>query len=626
MTTADYPAIENHGLIGDLQTAALVSSDGTIDWMCLPRFDSPSVFASLLDRERGGFFSIRPATEGHVTRQMYLPGTAILITRFMSPEGVGEVVDFMPIAGSQPTNRHRLVRLIRVVRGQMRFIGECKPCFDYARKQPEVTITSSGGVTFRGNGLSLNLYAAPEQVIADGSVREIEGGVEVSVTLSAGQVGGVILESDPQGPPERVSGREIARLFQDTRSYWRDWIAQSHYRGRWRENVERSAITLKLMTYAPTGALVAAPTAALPEQVGGERNWDYRYTWIRDASFSVYALLSLGFTDEAEAFVKWLGQRVQEAGERNEPLQIMYRIDGSPELNEEVLEHLEGYRGSRPVRIGNGAADQLQLDIYGEAMDSIYLADSHNILVGHAGWQQLSGLIDWLCDHWDRQEAGIWETRGGARNFVYGRLMCWVAFDRAIQMARDHSRPADLARWISARDAIYKQIMEKGWSENRGAFVQHYDTEVLDASLLYMPLVGFITPSDPLWQSTLRAMDDELVSDSLVYRYDPSASPDGLQGSEGTFSICTFWYVDALARSGRLEDARLTFDKMLTYSNHLGLFSEEIGPTGEQLGNFPQAFSHLSLISAAVNLDYQLDHGSGSVDPVLQQSDLAAAA
>jgi len=622
----DYPAIENHGLIGDLQTAALVSTEGTIDWLCLPRFDSPSVFGSLLDHAKGGYFSIRPAGDGAVARQMYLPGTSILITRFLSPDGVGEVIDFMPIAGETATDQHRLVRLIRVVRGEMRFEAEVRPIFDYGREHPTVEMTSEG-VQFKGRDMTLNLSISPEAGIArDVEIVPSDGGITARATLSAGQAGGLILESAPDGLPRRVPEAEIHGLFEETREYWRDWIAQSKYRGRWREMVERSAMTLKLMTYAPTGALVAAPTAALPEQMGGERNWDYRYTWIRDASFSVYALLSLGFTDEAQAYLRWLGNRIRESNNTDKPLQIMYRIDGSPDLHEEVLEHLEGYRKSAPVRIGNGAADQIQLDIFGEALDSVFLGDASNIRVGHEGWTQVAGLIDWLCDNWDQPEEGIWETRGGQQDFTYGRLMCWVAFDRAIRLATDRARPADLMRWINARDEVYKQIMSRGFHADRKAFVQHYDTNVLDASLLYMPLVGFVSPEDPMWRSTLRAMDDELVSDSLVYRYNPAASPDGLQGSEGTFSICTFWYVDALARSGRLEDARLTFDKMLTYGNHLGLYSEEIGATGEQLGNFPQAFSHLALITAAVNLDYQLDHGARGEAPVPSPTRMADAA
>ena len=369
------------------------------------------------------------------------------------------------------------------------------------------------------------------------------------------------------------------------------------------------------MTYAPTGALVAAPTTSLPEQIGGERNWDYRFTWVRDASFSVYALLGLGYEDEAIAYLRWLNERTGErAGSDSGPLKIMYRIDGSPDLEEETLDHLRGYRDSRPVRVGNGASDQLQLDIYGEAMDSIYRTSRRGLTIGHEGWKDLCTILDWLCEHWDQPEEGIWETRGGRKDFTYGRLMCWVAMDRALRIAHQLGRPANLEMWTTQRDLIYQQIMERGWSKERDAFVQNYDSQVLDASNLLMPMVGFVAPHDPMWLSTLEAMDHELVSDSLVYRYDPSASPDGLRGSEGTFSICTFWYVDALARSGRLEEARLTFEKMLTYANHVGLFAEEIGPTGEQLGNFPQAFTHLSLINAAINLDAQLDKGHGWVD------------
>jgi GH15 family glucan-1,4-alpha-glucosidase len=368
------------------------------------------------------------------------------------------------------------------------------------------------------------------------------------------------------------------------------------------------------MTYAPTGALVAAPTAGLPEQVGGERNWDYRYTWVRDASFSVYALLGLGYTEEAAEFCLWL-RNTMEGGTKNgeNPIRLMYRVDGSSDLDEEIIDHFEGYRGSAPVRIGNGAADQLQLDIFGEAMDSIRFADRTVFGVGDRGWNDIAAMIDWLCEHWDEPDEGIWETRGGRKAFTYSRLMEWVALDRAIRMAIEHGRPADLQRWTKERDEIYRWIQTKGWNDSLKAYVQHEGSDVLDASLLLMPLIGFVSPTDEKWQSTLRAMDQVLVSDSLVYRYDPKASPDGLQGSEGTFSLCTFFYVDALARSGRLEDARLTFEKMLTYANHLGLFAEEIGLTGEQLGNFPQAFTHLALINAAINLDYQLDHGAGRV-------------
>ena len=615
-----YPDISDHGLIGDLQTAALVTTDGTIDWFCCPRFDSPSVFASLLDAGRGGHFRIAPDRDDYVSRQLYLPDTAILVTRFMTPDGVGEVHDFMAIPGGAATDRHRLVRNIRVVRGVMRFAIEIQPRFGYGRKPHQVELSEYGGV-FASEGLELTVHGiAPEGT----SVKDLgitlerdDGGLRWTRTLREGETGGVVLES-MGGTPRRVSPGEAQQLADDTARFWRSWLSRSTYAGRWREMVARSAMTLKLLTYAPTGAPVAAPTAGLPEQAGGERNWDYRYTWIRDGSFSIYALLGLGYVEEAAAFGGWLRDRAEEqAGDASGPLKIMYRVDGSSDLAEETLDHFEGWRGSRPVRIGNGASDQLQLDIYGEAADAIFLADRHGIQPAHQGWTALADITDWLCEHWDQPDEGIWETRGGRKNFTYGRFQAWVALDRAIQIAQHRRRPANIARWTTERDAIYNQIMARGWNPKVGAFTQHYDTEVLDSSLLLMPLQGFIAPRDPMWLSTLAAMDRELVSDSLVYRYNPSASPDGLAGDEGTFSLCTFWYVDALARAGRLEEARLTFEKMFTYANHLGLYSEEIGSTGEQLGNFPQAFSHLSLISAAVNLDYQLDHGAGSMDQAL---------
>jgi GH15 family glucan-1,4-alpha-glucosidase len=609
-----YPPIAEHGLIGDLQTAALVTTGGTVDWFCCPRFDSPSVFASLLDHDNGGHFRIGPEGDDYVSRQLYFPDTAILITRFMTPDGVGEVVDFMPVHDPhQASDRHRLVRVVRCVRGEMRFMFECAPRFDYGRQPHELELTDQGAV-FRTPTLQLTLHGG-----GAGAMQRDGNDVRGALTVRAGQAGGVVLESAADGPPRTMAPEELLDLFTDTARFWRGWLARSSYRGRWREQVNRSAITLKLLTYAPTGALVAAPTAGLPELVGGERNWDYRFTWVRDGSFSIHALLGLGFTEEAEAFLRWLGDRATEQAGQAEggsgPLKIMYRVDGAADLDEETLDHWEGYAGSRPVRIGNGAADQLQLDIYGELLDSVYLADRHGLRVGHPGWTKLSQVTDWLCQHWDQPDEGVWETRGGRQNFTYGRLQCWVALDRMVRLAREHGRPADLTRWIGERDRIYQQIMEHGWNPQRRAFTQHDKTDVLDASLLMLPLVGFVVPSDPMWLSTLDAMDAELVSDSLVYRYDPAASPDGLRGHEGTFSICTFWYVDALARSGRLEQARLALEKMFTYANHLGLYAEEIGQTGEQLGNFPQAFTHLSLINAAVTLDHQLDHGPGR-DPV----------
>jgi GH15 family glucan-1,4-alpha-glucosidase len=596
-----YPPIADHGLIGDLQTAALVDLNGSIDWFCCPRFDSPSVFASLLDRTRGGSFRIAASNAHHVVKQLYFPDTAVLITRFMEEDGVAELIDFMPVVkGTVATNRHRLVRIVRGVRGEVPFTLNLAPRFDYARQSHTVETTPHGAV-FTSPDLRLTLHGG-EGVEQDGD------DVRLTRVIKANEVIGFILEEGAETPPHPLLTEEVLQLLEQTVSFWRQWIAQSTYRGPWREMVHRSAITLKLMTYAPTGALVAAPTAALPEQIGGTRNWDYRFTWVRDGSFSVGALIGLGYTDEAMQFGAWIRDRVQEhVGSASGPLKIMYRVDGSSDLHEESLDHFEGYRASRPVHIGNGAADQLQLDIYGEGLFAIHQAVAGQNVIGARGWTALAGVMDWLCDNWDQPDEGIWETRGGRREFVYGRLMCWVAFDRAIRLAQECGRPANVERWTHARDAIYQQIMQRGWSTERNAFVQYHGAKVLDASILMMPMTGFVAPNDPLWLATLDAIQHELVSDSLVFRYDPSASPDGLPGSEGTFSICTFWYVDALARTGRVELARYVFEKMLTYANHLGLYSEEIGPTGEQLGNFPQAFSHLSLISAAVTLDRALN-------------------
>jgi len=605
-----YPLIADHGLVGDLQTAALIAKDGTVDWFCAPRFDSPSVFGALLDAGQGGHCRVRLHDDAFEVRQLYFPDTAALVTRFMTEAGVGEVVDFMPLTGRAPAASHRLVRLLRCVRGQVTFEVEIAPRFDYGR-EPHTTHVAEDGVVFegsRGTSMTVDLVREPDDARAARVWLDSEGDVRGEVTLGAGEVRGLVLETGVARSPRQVPVAEARSLFDATVAFWQTWLGQSTYRGRWRETLERSAITLKLLTYAPTGGLVAAPTAGLPEQVGGERNWDYRYTWIRDASFSVSSLLGMGFREEAAALGRWLRDRLDEdAGGATSPLQIMYRVDGSSDLVEEILDHWEGYRGSRPVRIGNGAADQLQLDIFGEALDSVYVGDQQGLHIGDHGWRGICELLDWVTDNWDQPEEGIWETRGGRQQFTYGRLMNWVALDRGIRLADRHGRPAPLERWRRERDAIYRQVMDRGWSSSRQAFRQHYDSEVLDSSLMRMSRVGFVTPTDPLWLSTVAAMEDELVTDSLVYRYDPAASPDGLRGSEGTFSLCTFAYVGALADSGQVGKARVTFEKMLTYANHLGLYSEEIALTGEQIGNFPQAFTHLALIDAAIALDRHLD-------------------
>ncbi|MFD6492222.1 glycoside hydrolase family 15 protein [Streptomyces sp. NPDC060188] len=598
-----YPPIADHGLIGDLQTAALVSSQGVVNWFAAPRFDSPSIFASLLDHDGGGYFRLAPEHPEGSWKQLYYPDTALLVTRFMSPDGVGEVIDHMPVITDRtPTDRHTIVRVVRCVRGTVHFALECRPRFDYARAGHELELTA-GRATFRAPGMTAHLQGG---IPFERDGQDVRGGI----TLRNGETAGAVFTvcgADDDAPPTGSVDTITEGLWNNV-DFWQRWVRTSNYRGRWTEMVHRSAITLKLLTYAPTGAPVAAATMGLPEQVGGERNWDYRYTWVRDGSLSVRALLDLGYVEEATQFTHWLGDRfAARMGSEGEPLQIMYRVDGDPHLTEEILEHFEGYRGSYPVRAGNGAADQLQLDIYGEALYALAQGRDVGEQAGYHGWKGLAGILDWLADSWDRPDEGIWETRGGRKDFTYSRVMCWAAFDRGLRLAAEFSRPADTQRWTRARDAILEQVMERGWSEKEQALVQHYEGDVLDASLLLAPRVGFISPRSPGWLSTLDAMERVLVSDSLVYRYDPEASPDGLRGSEGTFSLCTFLYVDALARAGRLPQARYTFEKMQTYANHVGLFAEEIGPSGEQLGNVPQAFTHLSLIMAATTLDESLD-------------------
>ncbi|MFD0313280.1 glycoside hydrolase family 15 protein [Streptomyces flavalbus] len=603
-----YLPVAEHGLIGDLRSVALVGTDGTIDWYCCPSFDAPSVFAAILDADRGGCFELAASVPAR-TKQFYFPDTNVLITRFSTEDGVGEVQDFMPVSegahgaggqGAAEAERHRLIRRVLCVRGSIPFRVRVAPRFEYGA-QPHVLTMVDDVAVFESASLSLALTATvPLEVQGPDARADFKLSEGESAVFALDQVSGAV-------EPRRCPIAEAEEQFGQTVAYWRRWLSASKYRGRWREMVHRSALTLKLLTYAPTGAIVAAATTSLPEHLGGERNWDYRYVWVRDAAFCVYALLRLGFTGEAAQFMRFVSRHVSPGdGKPSGPLQIMYGIDGRTELPERELPHLEGHEGSAPVRVGNAAADQLQLDIYGALIDSIYLYDKWAEPISSDQWDNVCALVEWVCENWDQPDEGIWETRGGRRNFLYSRLMCWVAIERAVRMAHRRGLPADLPRWQTCRDTIYRRIMSQGWCAGRGAFVQHEDCEVLDASVLMMPLAKFIAPTDPKWLATLDALTQELVSDSLVYRYDPRASPDGLRGDEGTFSICSFWYVEALVRAGRVEEAQLAFEKMLTYANHLGLYAEEISHTGEQQGNFPQAFTHLSLISAAFNLDRAL--------------------
>jgi GH15 family glucan-1,4-alpha-glucosidase len=606
-----YLPIEDYGIIGNLRTAALVGANGSIDWFCYPHFDSPSIFAAILDDKKGGYFRIWPANDDVSVKQVYWPDTNVLITRFFATGGVAEIIDYMPIrARRSAKGYHGLIRRVRVVRGEMVFRLECHPAFNYARDSHDTHLVPGGAKFF---SKTLNMALA-----ADMELKPNGTGVCAEFKLNEAQSASFEfhnLKSTALDEAIGLSDEETDELFHDTIRYWRAWIARCDYKGRWREMVNRSALVLKLMTFEPTGAIVAAPTTSLPESLQGPRNWDYRYTWIRDSAFTLYALLRIGFTQEAKAFMNFLNARCHEMTEEG-ALQVMYGIDGRHILTEETLDHLDGYRGSRPVRIGNGAYNQKQLDIYGELMDSVYLYNKYAQPISYDLWYYLRRLTNWVCEHWRDKDEAIWEVRGGPRDFVYSKLMCWVALDRAIRLADKRSFPADRQKWLEQRDAIYEAILHKGWSSERNAFVQAFDNNALDAATLMMPLVFFMAPNDPRMLATIDAINRPphqggLVSAGMCYRYDVDKTPDGLTGKEGTFNICSFWLVEALTRAGqhdphRLNDARLLFEQMLGYANHLGLYAEEISPRGEAMGNFPQALTHLSLISAAFNLDRSL--------------------
>ncbi len=594
----EFQPIENHAIVGDLHTVALVAMDGTVDFMCFPRFDSPSVFAALLDPEKGGHFALAPELDGAKKRQLYLPDSNILLTRFLAEEGVAEISDFMPVEEVAPP--HNLVRRVKAVRGELRFRMECAPRFDYARAHHRCEVQGKD-VIFTSEGpdrTALRLRSSVPLTVENGAA-------VATFTLRAEETASFVLE-DARAQLHCDADGYVAESFKRTLNFWRNWIGRSKYQGRWREMVNRSALALKLLVCAPCGSLVASPTFGLPEVIGGERNWDYRYTWIRDASFTIYGLMRLGYTDEAAAFNGWVEQRCHELNPDGS-LQIMYGLDGRHELPETDLTHLAGYRGSRPVRIGNAAWNQLQLDIHGELMDSVYLYDKWGAPISHDLWQNLVRLLGWVCKNWHLPDEGIWEVRGGRQEFLYSRLMCWVAIDRGVRLARKRSFPAPLAEWIRVRDAIYDDIYANFWDRERGTFVQHRGSRTVDAATLLMPLVKFIAPTDPRWLSTLKAIEEDLVEDSRVHRYRAGdAAPDGFQGAEGTFSMCTFWFAECLAKGPDLQKGRFIFEKMLGYANHVGLYAEQLGAQGEHLGNFPQAFTHLGLISAAYALDRAL--------------------
>ncbi|WP_210529691.1 glycoside hydrolase family 15 protein [Rubellimicrobium arenae] len=590
--------IGDHGMIGNQETAALVARDGTVDFLCWPRLDSPSVFAALLDPDHGGAFELWPDLEGARAVQIYLPDTNVLMTRWLSAEGCAEVVDLMPHPDEGDATARRLIRRLRVTKGRVAFHLRCRPRFDYARETPACRRAGQGAL-FQGRDIALRL---------DGSVpiEAAEGEGRADLVLDTHEEAWFVL-GEADAPAS--SGEEVRAVTDRTAAAWRSWARRSTYRGRWREHVTRSALVLKLLTSAEHGSVAAAATFGLPEAEGGVRNWDYRATWIRDASFTVYAFMRLGYLEEAERFRRWVGRCMITSGDQD-PLRVVYALAGGEVAREEELSHLAGYGGARPVRIGNAAGHQRQLDIYGELLDSVYLSNKYGSAISRQGWSHIREIVEHVRAHWREADAGIWEVRGEAQEFLHSRLMCWVALDRAARLARKRSLPAPVVEWEAERDRIAENIWDEFRHPQHGYFVRARGSTELDGALLMMPLVRFVSATDPVWLSTLVAIRNHLSDDGLILRY---RAEDGLPGQEGAFSTCTFWYAECLARAGRLDEAQLVMERGLRHANHLGLFSEEWSALGEPLGNFPQALTHLAFVSAAFFLDRQLSDPTGQV-------------
>jgi GH15 family glucan-1,4-alpha-glucosidase len=600
MKVPKYLPIEDYGIIGNMKTVALVSLQGAIDFMCFPDFDAPTIFASLLDKENGGSFSITPQLSDCKTKQLYMPGTAILLTRFFSDDGISELTDYMPILDTTEKSICAIVRKIKTIRGKVTYKINCAPRFDYGTAKHHIKKTGLHELTFN----AIDDGDTMIRLIADFPIRFKEQDGYAEVTINQGEEGLIVLESLKAGETENLREIEFYKeeTYHETITFWKAWTNKSTYKGRWNDLVSRSAITLKLLTSAQYGSMVAAATFSVPETLEGDRNWDYRFTWIRDAAFTMYAFLRLGYTEEAAKFVKWIHER-----SADDVLHLVYSVDGSPVPKERELKNLEGYMGRGAVRIGNAAEAQLQLDIYGELLDTIYIYNKNHEKINYELWQTIQVHIFCVIENWHKADHGIWEFRNGTKHFLHSRLMCWVAMDRAIKIAVDRSFPFPEVEWRKIRDEIYNDIYNNFWNEKIGAWVQYKGGENIDASALLMPLVHFITPDEPRWLSTMRVIEENLSTDVLIYRYDNEKEQDGLLGKEGTFNMCSFWFIEALAKNRETDKALEYFEKMTGYANHLGLFSEQIGKRGEHLGNFPQAFTHLALISAALELDKQLD-------------------
>jgi GH15 family glucan-1,4-alpha-glucosidase len=582
-----YWPIEDYGLIGNRHAAALVNSVGSIDWLCWPRFDSPSIFAGILDPDRGGNWAIQPTSE-FKSHHRYLKDTNVLETVFECSQGKVALLDFMDMSWAEQDVEGgppgKLIRIVRGLDGNVEMKSTCRPRPNYARDPPTINLG--------GNEASIGQFVitGPQGWLKD------ENDISLSQTLVVrpGEQFYFALANNLDKSPLA----SISAALQSTMSYWRGWANKCTIQGPYRDIVVRSALVLQLMTYPPSGAIVAAPTTSLPETIGGEMNWDYRFTWLRDGSYTLLSLVMAGYPDFVERYAKWIFNTVKPGN-----VQILYPIVPEGQTKEETLDHLRGYRDSRPVRIGNEAANQVQLDVYGELMGAAYFAWKSGLFTPPDGGKRMRDVLDWICDNWQQPDAGIWEVRGGNRNFVYGKAMLWLALDRGVQMFEAMNLEGDTKRWGETKDIIREEIMTKGWSTKLNAFKQSYEDEYLDAVNLMLPIMGFIDGKDPRMLSTIDATLKDLVVNGLCYRY--IDAPVGVAGKEATFTLCTFWLVSAMILAGRVEEARKIYDNLLAKATPLGLFAEELDPeTGEHIGNFPQAFSHLGVIHAAVNFAY----------------------
>jgi len=599
-SVSSYPPISDYGLISDMHSCALVSTSGSIDWCCFPRFDDPAVFSRILDWDKGGFFKIAPAGVKSTSRR-YLPDTNILETTFETETGTAKLTDFMPVYDHPSARKpreirddHQIIRSLECTKGSFAYTVQCVPRFEYGTIVPHAHLDTEHTAFAHGGSHAISFYCSSP-------IAQMDDGFISQGTLKKGQKLCAVITYASRFSHEVDSVDEtlVTDLLERTRKYWNEWSNICTYRGKYRDAVIRSALTLKALTYVPSGGMVAAATTSLPEAIGGPRNWDYRYAWIRDASFALYGLFILGYTSEAIAFKDWLEWST--AG-RARDLQIMYGLGGERRLSEFEIPELEGYRHSKPVRVGNGAAGQFQLDVYGELMDSAYLYRKY---VGHVDewyWEYLSRVVSFVLDHWREPDEGVWEARTERQHYVFSKAWCWVALDRAVKIAREQNLHGDVKLWAKVRDEIREEILTRGFDHEKGVFVQAYGSKVMDAGNLILPLIGFIDAKDPRMLATIRATQRELASpNGFLYRY--KGFDDGLGGEEGTFNICTFWLCDNLIMLGKIDEATELFNKLLAHANDLGLMSEQIAPDGsEMLGNFPQAFSHLSIINTAVQL------------------------